>query len=85
MLPADTEPKLGLLVCDSSRELCRVAMPLASVDSLEHTFPDEDLQLVEQRGVDFARVIAGAHATDFSPQTLIDVQTPRRSYRIWIE
>lgn len=85
MLPTDVGPKLQLLVYDSVRELCRVAMPLASVDNLEHLFPDEDLVVVKQTGVNFAEVIASVHASGFAPQTLIDVQTPKRSYRIWIE
>ena len=84
MLQTDDGPKLQLLVYDSTRELCRVAMPLASVQNLEHLFPDEDLARVKQQGVDFGRVIAGAHASGYAPQTLIDVQTPSRSYRIWI-
>lgn len=85
MLPTDVGPKLQLLVYDSARELCRVAMPLASVDNLEHLFPDEDLHVVKQAGVDFERIIAGAHASGLAPQTLIDVKTPKRCYRIWIE
>ena len=85
MLPNDTEPKLHLLVSDRTRELCRVAMPLASVANLEHLFPDEDLQEVKMAGVDFAAIIARVEKSGYAPQTLIETRTPKRSYKIWID
>jgi hypothetical protein len=84
MLPSDSEPKLHLLVSDSTRELCRAAMPLSSVANLEHLFPDEDLQVVRATGIDFASIISRAENSGYAPQTLIDTRTPHRSYRIWI-
>ena len=60
-------------------------MPLASVDNLEHLFPDEDLKVVKAHGVDFPQIIQRVQMSGFAPQTLIDAQTPSRSYRIWIE
>jgi hypothetical protein len=85
MLQTDADPKLHLLVYDSSRELCRVAMPIASLENLEHLFPDEDLKVVKALGVNFPRIIEAAQKSGLVPQTLIDTQTPARSYRIWIE
>lgn len=84
MLPTDAEPKLHLLVSDPTRELCRVAMPLHSVANLEHLFPDEDLEIVKRGGVNFPAIIARAENSGYAPQTLIEVETPYRSYRIWI-
>lgn len=85
MLQSGDEPKLHLLVYDSTRELCRVAMPIASLVNLEHLFPAEDLKVVKALGVNFPRVIETAQKSGLVPQTLIDTQTPARSYRIWIE
>lgn len=84
MLPVDNEPKLHFLVFNSARELCRVAMPLASVNNLEDLFPDEDLKRVKAAGVDFRGVIARALASKCAPQTLIETSTSERSYKIWI-
>ena len=81
----DTEPKLHLLVSDRTRELCRVAMPLASVANLEHLFPDEDLKEVQRAGVDFAAIIERVEMSGYAPQTLIETRTPNRSYKIWID
>ena len=85
MLQHDRATQLHLLVSDSSRELCRVAMPLASVANLEHLFPDEDLEAVKALGLNFPHIIEKAQQSGLVPQTLIDTQTPTRSYRIWIE
>lgn len=85
MSPNDTEPKLHLLVSDQTRELCRVAMPLASVANLEHLFPDEDLQEVLRAGVDFSAIIARVEKSGYAPQTVIETRTPNRSYKIWID
>jgi hypothetical protein len=84
MLPEDNGTKLNFLVFNSTRELCRVAMPLASVSNLENLFPDEDLKVVKAMGVDFAAVIARALASECAPQTLIEASTSERSYKIWI-
>lgn len=84
MLPEDSGPKLHLLVSDSSRELCRVTLPLSAIDNLEHLFPDQDLAQVKAVGVDFPEVVARARRTNYEAQTLIDTQSRERSYRIWI-
>lgn len=84
MLPSDEGLKLHLLVYDSTRELCRVALPLASVENIEHLFPPDDLRAVKEQGVDFASVQARVRERGLIPQTLIDTHTAARSYRIWI-
>jgi len=76
---------LHLLVSNSVKELCRVVMPLASVNNLEDLFPDDDLSSVKSAGVDFSAVIARARASGFAAQTLIETSTSERTYRIWIE
>lgn len=80
----ESDRKLHFLVCDAKRELCRVAMPLASVENLAHLFPDEDLRSVQAKGVDISGIVVRARDSGYAPQTLIDVQTEVRSYRIWI-
>lgn len=85
MLPSDAGPKLRLLVYDASRELCRVAMPLAALDNLEHMFPDEDLRTLKARGIDFSAVAERARSSGYAAQTLIELETPSRGYRLWIE
>jgi predicted short-subunit dehydrogenase-like oxidoreductase (DUF2520 family) len=72
------------LVCDAKRELCHVAMPLASVENLAHLFPDDDLKVVQAKGIDINGIVVRARETGYAPQTLIDLQTGVRSYRIWI-
>lgn len=78
-------PKLHFLVSDPTRELCRVAMPVAAVENLESLFPDEDLREVQAHGLDLRAIVQRARQSDYAPQTLVDTQTVRRSYRIWIE
>lgn len=85
MQPAQDGPKLHFLVTDPSRELCRVAMPVAAVENLEALFPDEDLREVKARGLDFPAIVQRARQSSYAPQTLIDARTDRRSYKIWIE
>jgi hypothetical protein len=78
-------PKLHFLVYDPSRELCRVAMPVAAVESLEQLFPDEDLREVRAAGLDLPAVVRRARSTAYAPQTLVETHTAKRSYKIWIE
>ncbi|HEY6879580.1 MAG TPA: hypothetical protein VI299_16250 [Polyangiales bacterium] len=85
MLPADEGPKLHFLVTDPTRELCRVAMPVVAVENLEQLFPDEDLREVKARGLDLPAIVRRARESAYAPQTLVDTQTERRSYKIWIE
>ncbi|MET0287749.1 MAG: hypothetical protein ABW352_24890 [Polyangiales bacterium] len=85
MQPSQDGRKLHFLVTDPTRELCRVAMPVAAVENLESLFPDEDLREVKERGLDFTSIKQRARQSDYAPQTLIDERTDRRSYRIWIE
>jgi hypothetical protein len=84
MIHKDDGRKLNFLVANSVRELCRVAMPLTAVNNLESLFPDQDLQVVKDAGVDFPSVIARAVSSDCAPQTLIEISAGERSYRIWI-
>ncbi|HEX5657056.1 MAG TPA: hypothetical protein VFX59_07665 [Polyangiales bacterium] len=78
-------PKLHFLVTDPTRELCRVAMPVAAVENLESLFPDEDLLEVKARGLDIPAIVQRARQSAYAPQTLVDAHTDRRSYKIWIE
>ena len=85
MLPTDSSVKLHVLVSDGGRELCRVAMPTASVDNLSHFFPDEDRVAVESAGVDFSAISSRVRASGYAPQTVLETKTASRSYRLWIE
>lgn len=84
MIQNDSGLKLHFLVSDSSRELCRVAMPLAAVENLEHLFPDEDLRALRATGLDLSAVVKRARDSGYAPQTLVGIQTPARAYKIWI-
>lgn len=85
MLTSEPGPKLHFLVYDATRELCRVTLPLAAVENLEHLFPDEDLVSVKATGLDLGQVVQRARQSGYAAQTLVDAHTSQRSYRIWIE
>lgn len=85
MLTNEPGPKLHFLVYDTTRELCRVTLPIAAVENLEHLFPDEDLVRVKNTGLDLGQVVQRARQSHYAPQTLVDTKTEQRSYRIWIE
>lgn len=85
VLTNEPGPKLHFLVYDTARELCRVTLPLAAVENLEHLFPDEDLQRVKDSGLNLREVVQRARESGYSAQLLVDTQTAQRSYRIWIE
>lgn len=60
-------------------------MPVVAVENLEQLFPDEDLREVKAAGLDFPAIVLRARQSSYAPQTLIETQTVRRSYKIWIE
>lgn len=80
-----SEAQIHVLVQGTTRELCRVQLPLTALPNLQHMIPDVDRARIEATGVDFADVVRRALAGDCRPQVLIEASAQDRSYRIWIE
>ena len=60
-------------------------MPIASLDFIETLMPQKVLNRLKERDFNLPELVAKVKSSGYEPQTLFEMTTSERSYKVWIE
>lgn len=61
-----------------------LSLPIASLEFIESLMPQKVLDKLIERNFNLPQLLRDVKASGYEPQTLFEMSTPERSYRVWI-
>jgi len=61
-----------------------LTLPIASVDFIETLMPQKVLDKLMEKNFDLKQLILKIKQSSYAPQTLFEMTTTERSYKVWI-
>lgn len=60
-------------------------LPIASLDIIETLMPQKVLDRLKEKNFNLQELVTRVKSSGYRPQTLFEMVTPERSYKVWIE
>ncbi|WP_419168643.1 hypothetical protein [Halobacteriovorax sp.] len=77
--------KLRIVIKRDGKEKANIKLPIYSLKHIETLMPDVALVKLKERNIDLESIVKKVKDSDYSPQTLFEINDPKKSYRVWIE
>ena len=77
--------KLCVQVQEGEREVVSVRLPAATIGWIETLMPKHVLAKIEERDIDLGKIKRIAKERDLESQELFQLESGKRSYRVWLE
>ncbi len=61
-----------------------LTLPIASLEFIETLMPQKVLDKLNEKNFDLKQLVRDVKASGFEPQTLFEMTTTERSYKVWI-
>lgn len=61
-----------------------LTLPIASLEFIETLMPQKVLDNLAERNFDLKALLYEVRASNYQPQTLFEMSTTERSYKVWI-
>lgn len=61
-----------------------LTLPIASLEFIETLMPQKVLNLLAERNFDLKALLHEVRASNYQPQTLFEMSTTERAYKVWI-
>lgn len=60
-------------------------MPIASLNVIETLMPQKVLDRLREKNFNLQEIVGNVKSSGYIPQTLFEMTTTERSYKVWIE
>ncbi len=77
--------KLRIIVCREGSEKVNLTFPIYTLRHIESIMPDMVLDKLKERNIDLSEILSQVEASGHSAQTIFEMTSFEKSYRVWIE
>lgn len=77
--------KLCVHVSEGEKQIVSVKLPSAAIGWMETLMPKHVLSKINQRGIDLAAIKKQAKERGLVSQQLFEMDSGKRTYRVWLE
>lgn len=71
-------------VKQDGHENVSLELPIATLDWIETLMPDLVLEQIAKKGIDLKAIAEKAKRENYRPQTLFEMSTENKLYKVWI-
>ncbi|MGE3610379.1 MAG: hypothetical protein AB7I27_12385 [Bacteriovoracaceae bacterium] len=76
---------LCIQVKQDGSEKVSLKLPIATLGWIETLMPEAVLEQITKRGIDLKAIAEKAKSENYRPQTLFEMDTEVKVYKVWIE
>lgn len=77
--------KLRIVVIRDGDEKANMTFPIYTLRHIQSLMPEMVLEKLEQKNINLSEILAKVDASGNTPQTIFEMSSTEKSYRVWIE